>query len=381
MRVVMCAVLLAAAAALPAAAEEVPSLERLPAPVQLASSFEILDVLLTPDGKYLVTGGSQRYRNYEKREVTQSALTLWDVEAGKVVRTGNLQAPYDLYDRGVGPRVHDLALSTDGRTLLVYLDTRQVELLSFPELASQAVIDVRKANAHYYRAGAFSPDGTHLALGDNDGELSVWAIAERALVKRWKSHKKAITHLAFSPDGKVLAAGGHEDFVLLWSVPQGKELREIDDLEGATSGLEFSRDGTHLAIGTRVKGFAGQVRVWSMPRKRFVAEKPCMVMFPVVRLAYSPDGKRLAYSCSTFLEKGVSLVRILDLASEKLAATLHYETMTQGVLYLPDGQRLVTVQKREINSKALSEKNQSVAVWAIDPPKFLHYLHDPGAKP
>ncbi len=294
---------------------------------------------------------------------------------------GNLQSPYDMYDRGVGPRVSALALGADGKTLLVYLDTRFVELFSFPELAPLAVIDVRKSNQHYYRVGAFSPDGAYLALGDNDGELALWSMAERALVKTWKGHDKAVTHLSFAPGGATLASGSDEDTVYLWSVPKGKELREIDDLEGATIGLAFSPDGTQLAIGSRLKGSGGLVRAWSVPRKRFVAEKQCMVLFPVVRFAYSPDSKRLAYSCSTFLEKGTSLVRVMDIESRKLAATLHYEIMTQDVLYLPDGQRLITVQKREINSRALSQMNQSIGVWTIEPPRFLHYLHDPAAKP
>ena len=382
MRIAIRVALMAVAVALPAAAEDpMPNRESMPTPVKLASSFEIFDALLTPDGKHLVTGARQRYTNYEKRAVAQSALTLWDVETGSIVRVGNLQAPYNLYDSGTGPRGVDLALSADGKTLLAYLDTRFVELFSFPELAPQAVIDVKKANQHYYRVGAFSPDGARLALGDDRGEIALWSIADRALVKSWQSHDKAITHLAFSPDGTILAAGGDEDTVRLWSVPKGKELREIDDLDGATIGLAFSPDGALLAIGSRVKGAGGQVRVWSVPLKRFIAEKPCLVMVPVVRLAYSPDGKRLAYSCSTFMEKGTSLVRVMDIESAKLAATIHREVMTQGVLYTPDGRRLITLQKQEYNSRAHSEMNQSIALWTIEPPQFVDYLHDPGAKP
>ena len=365
MRLAIAVAALTLALAAPAAAEDpMPSRDPMPTPVKLASSSEIFKSVLTADGKLLVTGGTQ--------QVTQSALTLWDVDAGKIVRTGKLQSP---------GRVSALALGADGKTLLAYLDTRFVEVLSFPELAPQAVIDVRKSNQHYYRVGAFSPDGAFLALGDKDGEIALWSMAERALVKSWKGHDKGVTHLAFATDGATLASGGDEDTVYLWSVPKGKELREIDDLEGATIGLAFSPDGTLLAIGSRVKGFGGQVRVWSVPRKRFAAQKQCMVMFPVVRFAYSPDGKRLAYSCSTFMEKGTSLVRVLDIEKEKLAATLHYEIMTQDVLYLPDGARLLTVQKREFNSRERSEMNQSVAAWTIEPPRFLHYLHDPAAKP
>lgn len=213
------------------------------------------------------------------------------------------------------------------------------------------------------------------------GELALWSIADRALVRSWKSHDKAITLLAFSADGGILAAGGDEDTVRLWSVPKGKELREIDDLDGATIGLAFSPDGTLLAIGSRLKGVGGQVRVWSVPRKRFIAEKPCLLMVPVVRLAYSADGKRLVYSCSTFLEKGTSLVRVMDIESEKITATIHREVMTQGVLLMPDGQRLITLQKQELNAGARSAMNQSIAVWAIAPPGFINYLHDPAAKP
>jgi len=303
MRIVIIAVLLSGLLVPLAAAEDpMPSRERMPPPVKLASSQEIFKSVLTLDGKLLVTGGTQRYTDNQKRQVVRPALTLWDVDAGKVVRTGNLQSPYDMYDRGVGPRVNALALGADGKTLLVYLDTRFVELFSFPELAPQAVIDVRKSNQHYYRVGAFSPDGAWLALGDDKGEIALWSMGERALVKSWKGHDKTVTQLAFAPGGATLASGGDEDTVYLWSVPKGKELREIDDLEGATIGLAFSPDGTQLAIGSRLKGSGGLVRTWSVPRKRFGAEKQCMVLFPVVRLAYSPDSKRLAVTFSDRVE-------------------------------------------------------------------------------
>lgn len=369
--------LLAGSLTLAARAEDpMPSRDFMPEPVQLAASFEIFDTLLTPDGKYLVTASQQRYGNYEKRQVTQSAITLWDVEAGKVVRVGNLEAPYNLYDRGVGPRVVDLAFGADGRSLLVYMDTRFVEVLSFPELVSQAVIDVKKAFTHFYRTGALSPDGAWLALGDENGEVALWSLAERALVKTWEAHDKVVTTLAFASGGAVLATGGNDDAVRLWSIPKGKELREIDDLEGSPSRLEFSPDGASLAIASAFKNVGGKVRVWSVPRKRFVAEKQCTVMIPVVRFAYSPDGKRLAYGCSTWMEEGTSLVRVLDIDSGKLPAVIHRQTMTQAVVFLPDG-RLLTAQKNPAGGQAY----QSIAVWTLDPPKFLKYLHDPAAKP
>ncbi|MCA1594848.1 MAG: WD40 repeat domain-containing protein [Chloroflexi bacterium] len=102
---------------------------------------------------------------------------------------------------------------------------------------------------------AFSPDGALLAVaGGNQaggGEIQLWDVAHRALVKSIPATIDTVFGLSFSSDGKKIAIGAADDSVRVYSVPGGKQLIKFDNHSDWVFGTAFMSDNKHLVSASR----------------------------------------------------------------------------------------------------------------------------------
>ncbi|HEU0089615.1 MAG TPA: hypothetical protein VFQ77_18550, partial [Pseudonocardiaceae bacterium] len=68
---------------------------------------------------------------------------------------------------------------------------------------------------------AYSPDGTHLLSGGDDGSVRVWDAATGAPVHQLSGHTGAVWSVAYSPDGTHLLSGGDDGSVRVWDAATG----------------------------------------------------------------------------------------------------------------------------------------------------------------
>jgi hypothetical protein len=248
----------------------------------------IADLGFTPDGQTLVTAGYGPPLGMRGGDDVGDKQTfrLWDVATGKVRR----QFSGEGHPRG-------LVLSPDGRTLSA--DGQLWEL---------ATGKIRAALHGYVNAAAFTPDGTYLASGSDDGTVSLWRLPGGKHAHTFAGHRGWVLGLAFTSDGKKLVSGSLDTTGLVWKMPPlppppparltPAELKKLwDDLASADAKAAYQAIAALAAAPGQAAAFLGEK----------------------LRPAAAPDPKRVAQLIADLDSKNFAARQKATSALEKLA--------------------------------------------------------------
>jgi WD40 repeat protein len=335
-------------------------------------------VTYSPDGKWIAAASARAH--------------LWDATTGKEVRR-------------LGPAEGQLsvAFAPDGKTLATGND-RRVRLFDVQTgaLLAELVLDNEGG-----RPVVFSPDGKLLAVGPSPaaaGDVALWDVATRKVVRRLCGHPCAVMSLAFARGGKALLSAGFDSTLRLWQVDTGKEVRRFPSLASFNQfvavsadgkrfafpgedgievrevdtgkkllqlgGLEgnysaaFSPDGTTLIAGS----FDGGVRAWELA----TGKQTCPFgghRLGIHALTVAPDGKRVA---SGSYDGGTILWDAATGKQLRLLGGLH-EAEALAVAFAPDGKVLATA----------GPESENIRLWDVGSGKELPALgqHPPSPGP
>jgi RNA polymerase sigma factor (sigma-70 family) len=300
---------------------------------------------LSPDGKTLATGDA-------------ASIRFWDLASGKKVR--QLQAPLDevqglafspdgntlasghggntvlLWDLASGtvaarlPAQHNrltlLEFTPDGKTLLTgdTLD-RRIRFFDVPTRTERGAL----TRPNYVRCWALSPDGSLLAVGAENGPLSVWDMKTGRQVGALRGYPY-VPGAAFSRDGKTLAVAEWDvktdrSAIALWDVATGRRLRRLDHNVWQAGSVAFAADGK-----TVIASSVATIRLWDTTtgQERGPAPGEPGSAGP---LALSPDGPTLAYTADASL-------RLWDRSAGREVGRLAGHP--QALAFAPDGRTL-----------------------------------------
>jgi WD40 repeat protein len=243
-------------------------------------------------------------------------LQLWDVGTGKQVA----RRP------GFG-WVLDATFSPDGKTLALGDENGAVTLFDADLCNARSFL----AFDHPVYSLSFSGDGKRLAAGGMDRQVRVWDMAdlhERCAFRVDQGGGRVV----FSPTRPVVAVVSC-NMVLLYDAEKGERLFDPNGHNAAVTSLAFSSDGKTLA--TTCGG--EDVRLWdpATGKERLMLQGHDG---GIRALAFSPDGRTLASSVQMNL--GVGSMRLWDVGAGKELREIDRPGWPLAAAFSPDGKRL-----------------------------------------
>jgi WD40 repeat protein len=155
--------------------------------------------------------------------------------------------------------VRCLDVSPDGKRVVTGGSDRRLKLWAWAggKPADKPTHDT-EAHAGWVEGVAFSPDGKFLVTGGADLAVKVWNAADLSPVKTLTGHTNFVRDVAWLPDGSAFVSGAEDGKLLLWDAKTFSLIRTIafggaNDQFGqnpALSGvhrLHVSRDGKWIA--------------------------------------------------------------------------------------------------------------------------------------
>ena len=236
---------------------------------------EIRALALSPDGKTLVTGASDK------------TLRWWDMDTGKETRR---MGPGWVYFNGA-------AFRPDGKVLMSVSHENHIRLW---DVATGKELRVASGPAWPIPAAASTPDG-RCVLTVSDHTVYAHDAATGRELWHAAEHTDTVVQVIVTPDGKTAISSGNDGRIICWDIATGRARRRIETARHATDVIAMSPDGRTLAA-------LGNGDFDRTVRRRDVATGKAFpeVLLPVKdaryvarAISYTPDGKGLLITSGT----------------------------------------------------------------------------------
>ncbi len=209
-------------------------------------------VVMSPGGDQLAVSGGQ-------------TVQLVNVASKKITATRRLEESLDF-------AACPMAFSPNGKVVAIARQDRlrakvyEVELCNSRNLNPIRIL--RDTSRSVVGVLNYSPDGSLLATGGDDGNLIVWDVNNMMQKKKVNvaadANSKGVVNVEFSPDGKRLGIGVSGAALLL----RVDTLEVVETIKG--SGLfttvAFSADGGHLLTSCSDAALRREIRLWRIRR-------------------------------------------------------------------------------------------------------------------
>jgi WD40 repeat protein len=250
---------------------------------------------------------------------------------GSMVIFDLTERPFYPYLAAESGLVRCATLSSDNRNLATGHPSATVAVHDLVERTTRPLDDKAGASAGT-ACLSFSPDGSTLAVGQQDGKVTLWNAATGRKRSTLDGHREFVAALTFAPDGATLASAGGDHGARIWDLSSRQQRFMIPSSENTFVAMAFSPDSRLLCLGDQVSPF---VRVWDVTSgvERARLRGPSGA---VVAVGISPDGTTLAAADY----KGA--VTFWDLATLRVRPGRLRHAGVRSVAFGPDGITVAT---------------------------------------
>lgn len=311
-------------------------------------SGALYNLAVSPDGKFLLTAGSDK------------TTKLWEVSTGRLIHT--------FY--GHTGTINNVDFAPDGKTFLSASSDGNIIIW---DLETKKAIRVLSGQSHSVFNVAFSPDGKFIISTSPYDSISLWDVVSGSLVYDPERFSTIVENAVFSPDGKTILASTHVNLVLFDIAtclpikdydlegidhvafsPDGKQFLTLNtdnsinlrDLETGNlirtfqgsnhevSSAVFSSNGEYIAATS-----SGLITLWKVDGENEIASISSEREI-FLEVEFSPDGKFL------FTSNINGLARLWDIKTSQEIRVFDTLLVNDPLLFTPDGQYMAAANIR-----------------------------------
>jgi WD40 repeat protein len=195
---------------------------------------------------------------------------------------------------------------------------------------------------------AVAPDGKWFAVGDSNGIVRIWSLADRKEIVTKDIDSNGVTHIAISPDGKEIATIAYDSEVAVWNAADMAPLKKFKVDTNSLNRIEYLAPNMLAAAGENTT-------LWNTTTGALVRElSPGRYSRALAR---SADGSR-------FIFGGDESLHIWNVADDKEEAVInHGVSGSERIAFSPDSKFLATASGNAVIIWNIAERR---AVQVID---------------
>ena len=223
----------------------------LNAPIQsLAGNLQSQGVALSSDGSQLATA-------------SVGGAALWDPKTGQrtlVLPMGEIPKD-ERYAASVSFSPDDRTVATTHSSLVRLWNASSGApglVIEMPKGEGPGTEDAQQGLESWVWAAVFSPDGTRLATGGQDGLARIWDASSGRLISSCSGHRSSVNSLAWSPDGSKLVTASDDGTVRIWNIEPCESSLLLRGHTGPVFSVDWSPTGSQILS----TGVDATVKIW-----------------------------------------------------------------------------------------------------------------------
>ncbi|CAE7232512.1 unnamed protein product [Rhizoctonia solani] len=267
-------------------------------------------IVFSPDGRYMISGSTDMTsrvweisafpKTMHEAPFVGHSSTVYAVAISKYgTRFISASADHKMltWDAQTGASIGDPYAGHTNNVIWAAFDPHETRIVSSSydktmrlwDTTTHATINSYQHSSLVY-SPVFSPDGSLIVFGTEDGEVIFWEPIEwRKVGEAVKGHSKLVISVAFSPDGTYVASASLDHAILLWDTKTRSHLTTFSGHTGEVRSVAFSPCGNQLVSGSADK----KIRIWDRRSGNTVLELAGHTDV-VAEVAFSPDGFYIA---------------------------------------------------------------------------------------